>query len=102
MVRPSARDNPPAPVAGRVAKWSWAEVRRGLLGVPGGRVVEVQPAGAVEGFFGGTDRIAAWQDGVFVSVLAGQVDGKAPPVGIAAIAQPAQGQGSAVGQLAGD
>jgi len=67
-------------------KWSGPEVRRGLLGVPGGGVVEVEAAGAVQGFFGGTDWVAAWQDGVFVSVFAGQVDGEAPPVGVAAVA----------------
>ena len=48
---------------------------------PGGGVAEVEAAGAVDGFFGGAGGLAAGQDGVFVAVSAGQVDGEAPPVG---------------------
>jgi uncharacterized protein DUF5994 len=47
-------------------------VRRCLLG-PGGGVDEVEPAGAVEGFFGAAGGAAAGQDAVFVSVAAGQI-----------------------------
>ena len=37
-------------------------------------VVEGEAAGAVAGVFGGADGVAAGQDRVFLSVLAGQVD----------------------------
>jgi predicted nucleic acid-binding protein len=40
-------------------KWSALEVRRGLFGLPGGGVVEVEAAGAVEGFFGGAEGVSA-------------------------------------------
>ena len=69
---------------------------------PGGGVVEVEPAGAVEGFFGGADVVSAWEDGVFVAVAAGEVDREAPTVGGAAVAQAEQWQGGAVGQLSAD
>ena len=39
-------------------------------------VAEVEAAGAVESFLGGAGRVAAGQDGVFVVVVAGPVDGK--------------------------
>ena len=48
---------------------------------PGGGVVEVEAAGAVEGFFGGADGVSAGQDGVFVAVAAGEMDREAPAVG---------------------
>src|SRR5512132_3843020 len=54
--------------------------------LPGGGVVEVQPAGAVQGFFRGAGVQAGWQDGVLVAVAAGEVDGKAPPAGRPAVA----------------
>ena len=84
----------------------WATVTSGLFGtkycrmevrawlgagwwaliLPGGGVVEVQPAGAVQGFFRGAGVQAGWQDGVLVAVAAGEVDGKAPPAGRPAVA----------------
>src|SRR4029450_5279121 len=57
---------------------------------PGGGVVEVQPAGTVQGFFRGAGVQAGRQDGVLVAVAAGEVDGKAPPAGQPAVAEPAQ------------
>jgi hypothetical protein len=63
----------------RVAYWFSSLVRRGLL--PGGGVVEVEAAGAIEGFLGGACGVAAGQDGVLVVVAAGQVDREAPQVG---------------------
>jgi hypothetical protein len=74
------------------AKYCRMEVRAWLgagwwaLILPGGGVVEVQPAGAVQGFFRGAGVQAGWQDGVLVAVAAGQVDGKAPPAGRPAVA----------------
>jgi len=47
-------------------------------------------------------RVAAGQDGAVVVVVAGAVDGEAPGCGGAGVAQPHQGQGGAVGELAGD
>jgi len=44
---------------------------------PGGGVVEVEAAAAVEGFFGGADGVSAGQDGVFVAVAAGEMDREA-------------------------
>src|SRR4029453_10095371 len=62
------RDRPYAPKgSGTTSKWSWPEVRRGLVGVPGGGVAQVQAAGAVEGFFGGADRAAAWREEALVA-----------------------------------
>ena len=46
-----------------------------------GWVVEVEAAGAIEGFFGGADGVSAGQDGVFVAVAAGEMDREAPAVG---------------------
>jgi hypothetical protein len=60
--------------------------------LPGIGVVQVQRAGAVQGFLGLTDRRAAGQHRVLVAVPAGQVDGKPPQAGRAALAQPAQRQ----------
>jgi hypothetical protein len=45
-------------------------------------VVEVEAAGAVEGFFGAAGVWAAGEDGVFVAVAAGQVDREAPTAGL--------------------
>jgi Protein of unknown function (DUF1254) len=59
--------------------WSRPLVRRGLD--TGGWVVEVEAAGAIEGFFGGADGVSAGQDGVFVAVAAGEMDREAPAVG---------------------
>ena len=42
-------------------------------------VVEVEPAGQSRGFVGCSDVMSAAQDGVFVAVAAGEVDGEAPP-----------------------
>src|SRR6266536_2774099 len=73
-----------------VRAWSgigWWEV---LL--PGVGVVAVQPAGAVQRLLGLTDRQPAWQHRVLIPVAAGQVDGKPPQAGGAAVAQPAQRQ----------
>src|SRR3954467_1658998 len=65
---------------------------------PGGGVVEVEAAGAVEGLLGGAGGGAAGQDGVFVVVRAGAVEGEAPAGGRADIAQAAQLEHLAVGQ----
>lgn len=51
-------------------------VRRGLL--PGGGVVQVEPAGAVEYFFWAAAGDSDGQHRVFVLVAAGQVDREAP------------------------
>src|SRR5215218_5671547 len=91
-----------------IAKYCRMEVRAWLgagwwaLILPGGGVGEVQPAGAVQGFFRGAGVQAGWQDGVLVAVAAGQVDGKAPPAGRPAIAEPAQRESLLVGELAVD
>ena len=70
LAHPDGRGLPPLPdtllgltsvsAATYVAKWSSSLVRRGLL--PGGGVVEVEAAGAIEGFFGGACEVAAGQD----------------------------------------
>ena len=49
--------------------------------------MEVEAAGAVEGFLRGAGREAAGQDGLLVVVVAGTVDGKAPGRGGSGIAQ---------------
>jgi hypothetical protein len=91
-----------------LAKYCRMEVRAWLgagwweVLLPGGGVVEVQPAGAVQGFFGGAGVQAGWQDGVLVAVAAGEVDGEAPPAGRPAVAEPAQRESLLVGELAVD
>ena len=52
-----------------------------VLGLPGGGVVEVEAAGAVEGFFGGAGGQAAGQVVGLVVVVAGPVDREAPGAG---------------------
>src|SRR5260370_3927173 len=69
---------------------------------PGGGVAEVEAAGAVEGFFGGSGWLAAGQEAVLVVVVAGAVDREPPGAGVAAVAEPAQRQFAAVGQLPRD
>src|SRR5260370_11374533 len=69
---------------------------------PCGRVAEVEAAGAVEGFFGGSGWLAAGQEAVLVVVVAGAVDRESPGAGVAAVAEPAQRLLAAVGQLRGD
>ena len=48
---------------------------------PGCGVAEVEAAGGVEGVFGSAGRESGWQDGIFVAVLAGQVDRESPAGG---------------------
>ena len=48
---------------------------------PGGGVAEVEPAGGVQGVFGGAGEDAGRQGGDFVAVFAGQVDREAPAGG---------------------
>jgi hypothetical protein len=83
-----------------VRGWSATSCWQAVL--PGARVVEVQPAGAVQGLLGLTDRQAAWQHRVLIAVPAGQVDGKPPQAGGAAVAQPAQRQELAALEFAVD
>src|SRR5258708_27848550 len=79
---------------------------RGCIGAgrcePGGGVAEVESAGAVEGFFGGSGWLAAGQVVVLVVVVAGAVDRESPGAGVADVAEPAQRQFAAVGQFPGD
>ena len=77
-------------------------IRRGWRVEPGRSVAEVEAACAVEGFLRGAGRVAAGQDGLVVVVVAGAVDGKAPAGGGSGVAEPAERQGGAVGELAGD
>src|SRR4030095_14306635 len=79
---------------------AWLGAGWWALILPGGGVVEVQPAGAVQGLFRGAGVQAGWQDGVLVAVAAGEVDGKAPPAGRPAVAEPAQREALLVGELA--
>src|ERR1700733_7070591 len=74
----------------------------GAWGEPGAGVCEVEAAGTVECFFGGSRWLAAGQVAVVVVVMAGAVDGEPPRAGVAGVAEPAQGQAGAVGQLAAD
>lgn len=69
---------------------------------PCGDVVEVEATCAVERLFGCAGEASPRQDRVFVAVLAGEVDGEAPIVGRAEVAEPAQWQGAFVGGGAGD
>src|SRR5438067_7084185 len=69
---------------------------------PGRSVAEVEAAGAVEGFLRGAGREATGQDGLLVVVVAGAVDGEAPAGGGSGVAESAERQGGAVGELAGD
>ena len=61
----------------RLTKWSSADVR-GCWSGPGGGVVEVEAAGAVEGLFGGACGSSVGQDRVLVGVAAGEVDRESP------------------------
>ena len=65
-------------------------------------VGEVEAAGAVDGFLRGAGRPAAGQDGFLVVVVAGPVDGKTPGGCGIGVAEPHQGQGRAVAELAAD
>jgi hypothetical protein len=69
-----------------------------LLG-PCGGVVEVEAAGAVECLLRGADGVSAGQEAVLVAIAAGEVDRESPVVGRAAVAQPAQRQDFAVGEV---
>src|SRR5260370_8269265 len=69
---------------------------------PGVGVAEVGAAGAGRGFWGGSGWLAAGQEAVLVVVVAGAVDREPPGAGVAAVAEPAQRQFAAVGQLPGD
>jgi hypothetical protein len=62
-----------------------------------GGVVEVEAAGAVEGFFGSAGGESAGQELVFVAVAAGEVQAEAPLLGGAAVAQSQQGLYFAIG-----
>ena len=74
----------------------------GVAGRARRSIAEVEAAGAVEGFLRGAGRVAAGQDGLVVVVVAGAVDGEAPAGGGSGVAEPAERQGGAVGELAGD
>src|SRR4029453_7489630 len=95
----------PAAAWGRQPKYCRMEVRAWLgagwwaLILPGGGVVEVQPAGAVQGFFRGAGVQAGWQDGVLVAVAAGEVDGKGPPAGRPPVAGTGQRESLLVGEF---
>jgi hypothetical protein len=82
-------------VSDRTTKWSVSEVRRGWRRLGG--VVEVEAAGAVEGFFGSAGGESARQELVFVPVAAGEVQAEAPLLGGAAVAQSQQGLYFAIG-----
>ena len=71
--------------------WSWTLIRD-----PGGGVAEIEPAGTVKRLCRGCFEAAIWQDGVFVSCLALQRDGKAEVVSVTSIAQAAQSDHIAV------
>src|SRR5215211_2551308 len=81
---------------------AWLGAGWWALILPGAGVVQVQPAGAVQGFFRGAGVQTGRQDGVLVAVAAGEVDGKAPPAGRPAVAEPAQRESLLVGELAVD
>ena len=67
--------------AGTVRKLSgWIRNSVGGSG-SGGGVVEVEPAGGVQGVLGGAGEVAGGQDRVSVAVFAGQVDREAPAGG---------------------
>src|SRR6266508_254148 len=83
-----------------VRAWSGAGWWEVLL--PGVGIVEVQPAGAVQGLLGLTDRQATGQHRVRVPVPAGEVDGKPPQARGAAVTQPAQWQDLAALEVAVD
>jgi hypothetical protein len=63
---------------------------------------EVGGAGGVEGLLRAPGRDSGEQDGVFVSLAGGGVDGEAEGVGGAAVAQPEQRELLAAGQDRGD
>ena len=63
---------------------------------------KLEAAAAVEGFLRGAGREATGQDGLLVVVVAGAVDRAAPAGGGSSIAESAERQGGAVGELAGD
>ena len=63
---------------------------------------EVDGAGGVECFLRAADGESGEQDGVFVAVVGGGVDGEAEGVGGAAVAEPEQRDLLAAGQGAGD
>src|SRR6266852_3049646 len=63
---------------------------------------EVDGAGGVEGFLRASDGEAGEQDGVFVAVAGGGVDGEAEGVRGAAVAEPEQRDLLAAGQDPGD
>jgi hypothetical protein len=54
------------------------------------RGAEIQAAGPVESFLGGPGRVTGRQDGVLVAAGVVGVEGEAPPVGVAGVAQAAQ------------
>lgn len=60
---------------------------------------EVEPAGAVEGVFGGARGVAGGQQGVLVAVTAGAVEGEAPPADGVCVAQVQQLGPFTVGQF---
>jgi hypothetical protein len=65
---------------------------------PGGGIVEVEPAGGVDGVLAGAHGQAGEEDRFVVIVVAGAVDRKLPLAGGADIPQPTQFQGGGVGQ----
>jgi hypothetical protein len=60
-----------ARLSGQIRKFVWCSD-------PGGGVIEVETAGAVEGVFGSAGEQAGRQDRILVVVVAGAVDREAP------------------------
>ncbi|WP_222425736.1 polysaccharide lyase beta-sandwich domain-containing protein [Amycolatopsis acidiphila] len=70
--------------------------------MPGCGVVEVEPAGTVQGFFWSAGRVSTGKNRVLVTIPAGQICREPPGGGRSGVAQPTQRQHRAVGKVTTD